>query len=419
MNKKKSIGAFFGGLVHNNKFLMILSIFLALFVWMYILYIVNPVNETVFDKVEVDLAFEGSVPDRNGYMYLMTDPNLTVSVTVSGSRSELINLSKEDIKATLNMDSVISEGTYSINVSTTNGNNDLTVTEIYPKTFTIEFAAEETREIPVELLASGTLPSGYEIENQSVSPQTITVRGPAKTVAGISKAYLTVPLTNMKENITGAYDITLVNEAGENIDRRYLTLSETSAEAVLEVCYRKTLATSVEITNSFGSYNEASFVSVTLDTPYIKATGPEKDLSALESFSVGTIDTSQFAQSGTVTLQLPAMEGVTFNTDQVTATVTIAKDTDTKTLTFNTTDITCTNVPTGKIARIDAGTVSVRIRGKAEEIKKLTAENLKCVVDMSEGTEDGKHPIFVTPTASVSGIAFDVIGNYSVKVNVQ
>ncbi len=419
MNQKKNIGSFFGNLLHNNNFLKIISIFLALFVWIYILYIVNPVNETVFDKVEVDLAFEGSVPDRNGYMYLMTDPNLTVSVTVSGSRSELINLSKDDIKATLNMDSVISEGTYNISVSATTGNNSLTVTDIYPKNFTIEFCAEETREIPIELRPFGALPSGYEIDEQSISPSTITVSGPSKTVSTISKAYITVPLTNAKENILGTYDISLVNDAGENIDRRYLTLSDAAAEALINVSYRKTLPTSVEITNSYGGVDESSFITVALDTPYIKVTGPEKQLSGLEKISVGTIETSQFSKSGTVVLTLPKEEGISFDKEQVTATVTIDKDVTTKILTFSPATITCTNVPTGKVARISSGAVAIRIRGKSDSLKKLTTDTLKCQVDVSESLEDGSYAVFVTPTASVTGVSFDVVGTYSVKVSVQ
>ncbi len=419
MKKKQSIGAFFGNLLHNNNFLKILSVFLALFVWIYILYIVNPVNETVFDKVEVNLGFEGSIPDRNGYMYLMTDPNLTVNVTVSGSRSELIALSKDDIKATLNMDPVISEGTYNIGVSVSTGNKNLTVTEVYPKSFTIEFAAKKTREIPVQLLESGSLPSGYEIDGQDISPQTITVTGPSKTVETISKAYITVPMTNVKENIHGTYDISLVNEAGENVDRRYLTLSDTSAEALLDVFYRKTLPTTVELTNPHGSSGESSLISVTLDTPYIKATGPEKVLSGIEQLIVGEIDTSKVTKSGTFTFTVPVIEGVIFDKQEVTATVAINSSTTTKTLTFNTADITCTNVPVGKVARIASGKITLRIRGESDSIRKLTTETLKCHVDVSEVKDNGTCSLFVIPTAAVSGISFDVIGDYSVKVNVQ
>ncbi len=419
MNKEKSIGAFLGNLLHNNNFLKILSVFLALFVWTYILYIVNPVNETVFDKVEVDLAFEGSVPDRNGYMYLMADPNLTVRVTVSGSRSELINISKEDIKASLNMDAVISEGTYNINVSVSTGNKHITVTDIYPKSFTIEFASEATREIPVQLLASGVLPSGYEVDGQAISPETITVTGPAKTLETISKAYITVPLTNAKENISGAFDVSLVTESGENVDRRYLTLSNASVEALLNVYYRKTLTPAVEITNPHGCFNEDSLYAITFDTPSIKATGSEKFLSDLNTLTVGTIDTSKITKNSTISLPIPQIEGVTFDTEEITATVSLQQNVTTKTLTFNTANITCINVPTGKVARLDSGKITLRIRGNSDDIRKLNTETLKCQIDVSEPREDGTYAISLIPTTSVAEIAFDVVGSYFTNVNVQ
>ncbi len=398
---------------------MILSIILALFAWIYILYVLNPVNEAVVDDVKVNLSYEGSVPDKNGYMYLMSDPNLSVKVTVSGSRSELINLSAEDLKASLNMNTVISEGTYSINVEVTPKNENLTVTEISPKSFTIEFAAEETREIPVELLPTGTLPGGYVIDKQDITPSTVTVTGPAKTVRTISKALLNISLTNVKENIEGAYDLTLVNEAGESVDRRYLTLSDESVQTALTVVYRKNLPTSATLINPHGGNKIDSLISVALDIPTIQATGPEKELSGLENFTVGTIDTSLITKNGTVKLTVPSSETVTYNAAEINATVTLASGVTTKTLVFNASNITCTNTPAGKIARVESGMVSVKIRGFSDTMKQLTTNNLKCEVDISEPNADGTYSLTILPTAAIGDIAFDVVGTYTVKATVQ
>lgn len=419
MIKKKNIGATLSSLLHNNKFLAIISVVLALFVWIYILYIVNPVNETVFDKVEVNLAYEGSVPDRNGYMYLMTDPNLTVSVTVSGSRSELLSLSKDDIKASLVMDSVISEGTYNVSVSASTSNSNLKVTDVYPKSFTIEFAAESTKEVPVELISSGALPSGYELDAQSVTPQTITVSGPTKTVNTISKAFITVPLTNLKENLSAPYDISLVNEAGENVDRRYLTMSDASVQAALEIRYRKVMEAEVEFTNAFGGNNQQSFIKLELEPKYIKVTGLEKNISLMDKITIGSIDTSTITRSTTTTITIPEFKGLTFDTTQVIVSINIDKDVITKTISFKTDNIIPVNVPEGKTAKVQSGWVSIRVRGKADALKALTASTLRCEVDLSESNADGSYPIFLTPTASVSGVAFDVVGTYGVKVDVQ
>lgn len=417
---KRNLTSVFGGLVRNNNFLKVISVFLAIFVWIYILYIVNPVNEVVFDKVEVNLAYEGSIPERNGYMYLMADPNLTVNVTVSGSRSELLNLSKEDIKATLNMDSVISEGIYNIGVSVNTGNSNLTVTEIYPKNFTIEFAEKSSRTIPVELQASGTLPTGYVLESKEISPNEVTIAGPAKIVDSISKAYLTVSLTNMKENISGLYDLSLINEAGENVDRRYLTLSEESAEALLSISYRKSMSTEVKVTNNSGSYNTNAYIKVTLDTNTLEAKGPEKTLSGIEKYTIGTIDISQITKSGDITLPVPAMEGVTFNKEQVKAHVEIAKDAAVKTIVFNTENFSVINAPSSvKSSEIDADFIPVQVRGQSSTLKKLNSTNMKCLVDLSVKNADGSYPILVTSTSETEGIPFDIVGSYSVQVTTK
>ena len=171
--------------------------------------------------------------------------------------------------------------------------------------------------------------------------------------------------------------------------------------------------------NTYGGNNETSLVSVAFDTTSVKATGPEKVLSGMNEILLGTIDTALFEKSGTVTLEVPPLEGVTYDTQQITATVTVAKDLTVKTLTFDTANITCKNVPTGKVARVNAGKIYVRIRGSAAALKDLKADQFKCEADVSKANEDGSYPIFVTPTATVSGITFDVVGAPSVKVNFQ
>ena len=419
MKTKKPISTVLKELLNNNNFLKILSVFLALFVWIYIIYNVNPINEKVFDRMEVNLAFEGSIPDRNNLIYLMTDPNLTVSVTVSGSRTELINLSKEDIKVSLNLDSVLAAGTYNVNVTASTGNKDLTVTEIYPKSFTIEFAEESSRLIPVEVVTTGTFPDGYQIDEQKLSPKEITVTGPAQTVNSIEKASISVPTTNVKDSISGLFDIVLTNSVGENVDRRYLTISDPSVQADLKVAYHKTLPTSVELINDSGSNNKESLISVTLDTKTLEAIGPEKTLAGLESFKVGPLDTSQITKSGQITLPVIAMDGVTFNATEVQATVAIEKDVATKILTYKTAEMTCILPDAdGKVARIPAGTVKITVRGKADTLKNLTTATLKCHVDVSEPKEDGTYPVYLVAVAT-NTTAFEVVGSYSVKVNIE
>ncbi|MBO5221601.1 MAG: hypothetical protein J6C26_04735 [Clostridia bacterium] len=411
MSEKKSIATRLSGILHNNGFLKILSVLLAVVVWIYILYVINPVNDKEFNRVSVDLSYEGSIPERNGYMYLLTDTNLTVSVSVSGSRSDLLNLTANDIKASLNLDPITTPGTHSVAVNISTGNKNLVVTDYNPKNFTIEFATKATRTLPIEIQASGSLPEGYAIKESSISPKDITIFGPANTVESIDKVYVSVPLTNVKTDITGTYDLAIVNKNGENVDRRFLTISDTKAESNLSVEYRKDMETTINVTNSSGG-NESSYITVTLDTKTIQAIGDEKLLAGIETFSVGTIDTSKILENGVFPLTIPTVEGVVYSKDVVNATVEIAPDVGTKELSFGPKDIQIINLP-DKASVMYKGDVKITIRAKASDLETLTTDNLKCQIDYKDKLEDGSFPIIIYPVAG-NAISFGVVGEYSV-----
>lgn len=419
MKQKKSFSEFLGNIVHNNTFLKILSVFLALFAWIYILYIVDPVNTKDFDKVEVSMSFEGSVPDRNGFMYLLTDTNLTVNISVSGSRTELMNVSRSDIKATLNMDRVITEGTYEIEVNVNVDNDDITVVDVYPKTFTIQFAEVATRTLDLKLNAAGSLPAGYAVNSTSISPARITISGPKQTVNSINEAYLSVSLENVKEDISGQHEIALVDPNGNNVDRKYLTLSVSRAEILLDIIYRKKLIPTVALTNSSGG-DESSYISVELNVDSLTATGDEKELGKLDKHSLGVIDSALISKEMSTIFPVPPIEGATFDTDSVTATVKFTQQTDTTTIYFSVEHMSCTNIPAGKSAIINTRELNVTLRTLVDDIDHFSSDNLRCLIDLSEPNEDGTYPVYVVTTnAKNNQKAFGIIGSYSVDVTVQ
>lgn len=415
MNKAKRFFSFCLGLLRNNNFLKILSVFLAIFAWIYILYIVDPVNEKVFDKVEVNMNFEGSVPELNGYMYLMTDTNLTVSITVSGSRTDLLNISKSDIKASLNMDTVVSGGTYNIDVSVNTGNKNIIVTDVYPKNFTIEFAEKAVREIPVELQAAGSLPEGYYIADQKISPETITVTGPANVVNSIASAYINVSLTNIKQNFAGIFPIQLVTESGDSVSRKYLTISDESAEATFTVKYAKDLELGVLQKNSSGG-DESSYISVTLNDSNVKVHGSETVLSGYNKYNVGTVDTALILEDGTTVLQIPPIENTVFDKTEVTATVRFTKPTATQTLEVDCMNTVFVNLGSAKTASVREGFITITVRTLEKDFAHVMPEDFICRVDLSKKNPDGTYPIQFINT---SGIPYGIVGTYSVNVDIR
>ena len=86
---------------------------------------------------------------------------------------------------------------------------------------------------------------------------------------------------------------------------------------------------------------------------------------------------------------------------------------------FEVTDITTANVPEGMEAELMSQLLKVRLRGPAAIMKKLTAQDIKVVVDFS-GKELGSFTI--KPTITVSGEAFanvGAVGSYSVSATLR
>jgi len=410
MSEKKSFSAKISALLNKNGFLKIISVLLAVIVWIYILYVINPVNSKEFNRIAVDLSYEGSIPERNGYMYLLTDTNLTVNVSVSGSRSDLMNISAEDVKARLNLDPITTAGTHSVAVSISTENKNIVITDYNPKSFTIEFATQATRKLPVELQTVGDLPEGYTVEGFEISPKEITVTGPSATVESIDKVFVGVPATNLKTDLTETFDISIINKNGENVDRRFLTITDTVAETKLTVRYRKELPLTYNTINASGG-NENSYITVSVDTKNVLAEGDEKILGGMQSFPLGTIDTSKFTESGTYQLTIPPMDGITLTPEQVNASVEISTDTGTKEITFTKSDILFTNMPAGSAAKA-LTSATVRIRAKSADLNSLNANNLKCQIDYSTKKEDGSFTLIVFPVAG-NNTSFGVVGSYS------
>lgn len=414
MNLKQLISGC-GSLLRKNTVLKIISVLLAIVVWIYILYIVNPVNENSYDRIEVAFAYPGSVPERNGLMYLMTDNNLTVSVKVSGSRSKLMRLSAEDIRATLNMDSVVSAGTYNISVNVSVYDSDISVTEIYPQSFTIEFAERKTKTVPVELDASGELPEGYMITGQSFSPKEVTISGPAATISEIDRVTIPISQTNVREDIIGSYDISLLNALGENIDRKYLTISDEKIETVINIQYYKELPLTVDARNVSGGTESYITTSVTPQT--VTAIGSEKVLAELSEVSLGTLDTGTLLRSGDHIFTLPEIPDVIFDKDQATVHVEFSDGTATKTVYYpDVTKFICLNLPASKTPKIQAKGLSIRIRALSTDLAALNAETLICSIDLARPNEDGSYPVRVS---SSDGTPFGVLGSYSVNVSLE
>jgi YbbR domain-containing protein len=119
----------------------------------------------------------------------------TVDVAFLGSRDDLRYLSRELIKATVDVRDHDQNGAFEVALGPGNINapSAARIDFIRPTTLTLRLDREITKQVPVKVETQNLLPDGYEIEQMVVTPAMVELSGPAQRLAELESVN-TIPV---------------------------------------------------------------------------------------------------------------------------------------------------------------------------------------------------------------------------------
>ena len=124
-------------------------------------------------------------------MQISNDPRDEIELTLSGPKRELEHLSARDLTAAVSIADHVA-GERGIPLTTDRVKIDLPagvrIVNIEPRTVTVTLEPLVERELAVEPRLEGRLPEGCALKNVTVSPEKVTVRGPASRLNELQKA---------------------------------------------------------------------------------------------------------------------------------------------------------------------------------------------------------------------------------------
>lgn len=396
-------------LVENDSFLKIISLILALVVWIIIINVAAPVNEKTFFRIPVQVNYTDSVPERNGLMMLTSDDSLYVGITVSGQRSRLVGLKEGEITASLNLDNILSEGVHQVPVSVSVKGSGVTVTDISPsRTFVIQFAEVLHRDIPVEIFHTDTYPEGFREVSHQTFPQTIRVSGPNDIVRSIQTARVDLDPSGKEASYTSTLPIRLLDSKGEAVDRKYLTIDTTQIFVNIDLTYEKEVPLTFRLVNGFGG-NE-TYAIATLSQPSVTLCGDARTIRGISSIDLGEIHLENLENGSQILLDLPTWEGVEYanapENGKVLLIVNFPKAT-TREISLTSEYLNEQNLLPEGLFFHDGCTVRIRTSASAN----ITAEDL--ILQATEA-EDGKYRLNISLQDSTS---YGILGEYYVPVS--
>ena len=379
----------------------LLALVLAFGLWYYVISVVSPGSEDTFYNIPVVLEGESALEDRG--LMITSVGNTSVTLVLSGNRSDLNELNSSNITIKAKLSSIYDPGEnlqldYSISYPGNVANNAFVEESRSPGYITISVEKREYKDVPVNVVYSGTVAEGFttKIDEEDLDYEAIRISGPASVVSNIAQARIDVSLTDRTESIDESCKFTLCDENGDPVDSELITVYQQEVHLTLPIQQVKTIPLKVKVIPGAGATEQTT--SITCEPSTIQVCGSAAALKDLNEIVLGTIDLAEFPQAATVEFDIVLPDNIT-NMNNITKASVSIKFPALSTKTFTIENIQCINVPEGMAVELTTLAVDITLRGPSSEVANITADDITVTVDFADavvGTSSRKVSITVS-----------------------
>lgn len=282
-------------LFKQDTHLKILSIVVAIGIWAVVSISVYPTMESVYYNVPVKISLENTYAEAN-QLDVITSSAETVTVKLSGNRSQIGEIKSEDLTALVDVSSVMMPRSYKLHMNVECAKSaEFEVVSIEPDTISVSFDKIISKELSITpQLENVRIAQGYMSGDAVVTPSTVTVTGPQDMVNSITKVCARV---SPEKELDSTYEFTtdeLVlynNNAVISDDNEMLSFDKTAFAIQIPVFVRQTLPLEVNIINAPDKFDLDYFRSqLVFSVGAIDIAAPNDKIKELKSLNIGTIN---------------------------------------------------------------------------------------------------------------------------------
>lgn len=405
----------------NKIYSMILSIVVAFGLWLYVVTNVSQEDDVTFYNIPVVMEGENVLTEQN--MMITRRSAQTVSVNLSGKRSDLNKINNGNLTAKVNVSKIEEPGdniplTYTLSYPENVSANDYLEASRNPPYIYVDVDLRRTREVPVQLKWTGTRSEDYiyDTENALLDYPTITVVGPASVADRIDHAEIEIDLTEQVKSISDSYRYTLCDVNGEPVDAE--TISTNVEEVRVELPIQRIREVKLAVDVIYGGGANAQNTTVSIEPKSLRLSGGEAVLAEIgDVYTIATINLADVEKSMEQMYTLTLPEGVT-NQTGVNEVMVVVKFSGLMTKEFTLEKFQCINVPEGQEAEIINASLTVKVRGPAAQVNNLMEEDIFVVVDFANA-EVGTATYKATILFGEEFLDVGALKTYSVSATVQ
>ena len=389
----------------DNLSLKIMSVAIAIVVWLIVVNIDNPVGTNYYTITDVELINKEYVEssDTIGKMCMPEENQDSVKVAITASKKVRDRIRLSDITAVADLQQAVSLDTDPVMVPITvtclaSGvlPSDIKVT---PQNLTVNLDEKETQEFVVNVSKGDTKPgTDYEVGSLTASPEKIRITGPKTLVNKIDKVNATIALDGNTEDYTQEVNLTIYDKNQEALSESEMNSLriENNAKVVVTAKLWK-IRTGVKIAAGYvgtpaGGYQVGSVKTVP-DT--ISVAGNTEGLESLsENDNMITIPADRIDISGEskdverkISLKNLLPDNVKLTSDSsedVWVTVSILP-VGSQEFNLPTKNIEVKNKPDNLQVTFETAQIALRIKSESEDLEDLNInEDVKAEIDLKD-----------------------------------
>lgn len=380
----------------QNLDLKVLSILFSVVIWMVVVNIDDPVKSVQFNDVPIVMTND-SVLEEKGLVYEVIDSIESVDVVVSGRRSVIEELSKDDIVVSADFEKMTDNNEVPLTVSSSKYSSDIDGMKTDSDKISVEIEELKKVQKVIQVEAIGTPAEGFITGDHTINLNQVHIEGPASVIDDIAKAIVQVDVEGVVNNVSASAPIILLDSKGSPVDTSRLSLNINTISVTQEILFTKTIPVvcnpggtpadgyqmtgEVEITPAevtvCGKKSVVDGISqVTVSSNLVDVTGEKSDL-------VTNVNVSGMLPYG-VELENMAMSG------NVKITVKVEKEVSKKE-SLPMAKISVEGVPEGKNAEIVDnsgnvidGKIEIEVWGIKESVDAMNSSSIDAYVDLGE-----------------------------------
>ncbi|MFM1581704.1 CdaR family protein [Helcococcus bovis] len=282
-------------IIKKNWKIKLLSLFIAIVLWAFIIANENPTVSTRISSVPIIYENLGKL-DQKG-LILNQDIVKNLDVSISGKRSNIISITPQHIIISADLTNM-KEGRNKVNLSYTLPEG-IKIDEA-PRTLDVNVEKIITKDFIVKVKNESKLQSDYILESTKVTPEKITVRGSRANVDSISNVYVKLDLSNLENDITLNKEIYAENSEGNKVEGLIFGQEFVNINAMVS----KQKEVSIIISNKGNLPNGYKLIDAKLSKSKVYIKGPKDVIDNIESVKTQDIDLSNITGSRKVNVDL-------------------------------------------------------------------------------------------------------------------